>query len=34
MQATEAKLDTMVNAAIFAPYLAGGFKITQAGTRK
>ncbi|PHV04090.1 hypothetical protein CSQ96_27655 [Janthinobacterium sp. BJB412] len=31
MVATEAKLDVMVNGAVFAPYLAGGFHITNTG---
>ena len=34
MHAVEAKLDTMVNGAVFAPYLAGGFTITNKGPRK
>ena len=32
--AVEAKLDTMVNGAVFAPYLAGGFAIKSTGPRK
>lgn len=31
LHATEAKLDVMVNGAVFAPYLAGGFHITNTG---
>jgi hypothetical protein len=31
MRATEAKLDVMVHGAVFAPYLAGGFRITNTG---
>lgn len=34
MQAVDAKLDTLVNAAVFAPYLAGGFDITNTRARK
>lgn len=33
MLATKAKLDTQVNGAVFAPYLAGGFRITNTGAR-
>lgn len=33
-QAVEAMLDAMVNGAVFAPYLAGGFTITNQGPRK
>lgn len=34
LHAVDAKLDTMVDAAIFAPYLAGGFRIGAKGARK
>ncbi|MBJ7311278.1 hypothetical protein ACFOLJ_27810 [Rugamonas sp. CCM 8940] len=34
MHATVAKLDTQVNAAVFAPYLAGGFRIANTGAKK
>ena len=34
MHAVEAKLDAMVNGAVFAPYLAGGFTIKSTGQRK
>jgi hypothetical protein len=33
LQATSAKLDTLVNGAVFTPYLAGGFRITNTGVR-
>lgn len=33
MLATKAKLDTLVNGAVFTPYLAGGFRITNTGAR-
>lgn len=34
MHAVKAQLDTMVNAAVFAPYLAGGFQVSNTGARK
>lgn len=33
MLATKAKLDTLVDGAVFTPYLAGGFRITNTGAR-
>lgn len=34
MHTVAAKLDTMVDGAVFAPYLAGGFTVTNLGPRK
>jgi hypothetical protein len=34
MQATRAQLDALVNGAVFAPYLGGGFRVVNNGARK